>query len=489
MKKFILFVFFSALFSPQVWALDLYGVYYGNCNRVVGSIIDVRDQSFDILTINGKIRTFARYQAIYLSTYPIDYMPVAKTSTNLKSQYYDIQSKYGKKIRPLLKGWAINFTEDQVSFLTTSRDEVLVEKVSLWKIKKVKKPVVFKSKKNATKKLTFMEPYPFTHCRKSNKPDSQKIIPQKLFADAVDIKREFDRLQLGHKELSKFIRRQKFYPRPEIYENISLLGMWLSTGSRYGGSDSRSNNFSPFLRNELSTGAYGYQHLITTGSGPIADGTHAEPQTHFYYRMKAEYVHVSLMADPNLLLVGGQYDWRAEDLDSVDYRLNETSFIEFGFDYGKFSLEFSPVTAMNIGIKYGNEFIQTSGLNLFRFGLRYTGLDFVANFLIGSGSDESSDYRNDVGFFRANFKHQVDNKQEYTLSLISKSADGSINTSSFDFSSLTFAGIYTRTYKSRFYFSGLLSLESYSLNSSGSGTDNSKNELAVTIGTNASLKF
>ncbi len=487
MKKNLLLILLNIFYFSQAWALDLYGVYYGNCNRVVGSIIDVRDQSFDILTINGKIRTFPRYQAIYLSTYPIDYMPVAKTSTRIKSQYYDIQSRYGKTIRPLLKGWAINFTDDQVSFLTTSRDEVLVEKTNLWKIKKVKTPVVFKSKVSATKSLSFMEPYPFTHCRKTTASKNQEIIPQKLFADAVDIKREFDRLQAGHKELSKFIRRQKFYPRPEIYENISLLGMWLSTGSRYGGSDSRSNNFSPFLRNELSTGAYGYQHLITTGAGPIADGTHAEPQTHFYYRMKAEYTHVSLMADPNILLVGGQYEWRPEDLNATDYRLNETSFIEFGFDYGKFSLELSPVTSMNIGVKYGSEFQQSSSLNIFRFGLRYTGLDFVANFLIGSGSQDESNFKNEVGFFRANFKHQIDNKQEYTLSLISKTAEGSINITDFDFNSLTFAGIYTRTYKSRFYFSGLLSLESYTLNSSEPNADISK--VSFTLGTNASLKF
>ena len=335
MRLFGLFIILNLGFSSTSRALDIYGVYLGNCKRTLGTIINVRDHSFDILTTKGKVKSFPRYQVIYMASYPIDFLPALNLSLKKGIQIYEIKSRVGNRIKPLLKGWAINFTEEQVSFLTTQRTEVLVDKTDIWDIKKEKRAVRLKSRDKKSKKISFLDPYPFRHCKRKSR--ESVIIPQKLYSDAVDVKREFDRLQSGHEELALFIRRKVFYPRPEVYKNISILGLWLTSGARYGASKSRSNNFSPFLRNELSLGAYSYQHLITTGSGPVPDGTHLETQMHFYYRMKAEYVHLSFMGDPNLLLVGRQYKWRKEDLDDVDFRGNEASFIEAGFDYGRFS--------------------------------------------------------------------------------------------------------------------------------------------------------
>lgn len=260
------------------------------------------------------------------------------------------------------------------------------------------------------------------------------------------------------------------------------------TGARYGASSSRPNNFSSFLRNELSSGAYGYQHLITTGSGPIMDGTHTDTQTHFYYRMKAEYVHISLMGDPNMLLVGNQYDWKANELDPIDFRMNETSFIELGFDYKNLSFEFSPVMSLSTGLRLENEFVQSRAANLIRFGLRYTGIDYSINFLYGTGDDsisEDYDYTNKISTFRLNFQKKIQDKNDLAVSLINKTASGQIDAISYDFDSWTIAGIYTHQYKERFYFSGLLGIEALSMNS-GLGKNDETN---FSVGVNAAIQF
>ena len=473
-------------------ALDIYGVYFGSCKREIGTIINVKDQSFDILTVKGKIKSLPRYRAIYLAAYPIDLLPISNLSAKRKVDVYRIKSRFGNRIKTLLRGWAVNFTEDQVSFLTINRDEVLVDKVDIWNIKKERRFVKFRSSDRKFKKISFLDPYPFSSCKRKKKKNI--IAPQRLYSNAVDVKREFDRLQSGHQELAKFIRRKKFYPRPEVYENKSTLGLWLMSGARYGASKSRSNNFSPFLRNEMSLGAYSYQHLITTGSGPISDGTHLETQTHFYYRMKAEYTHLSLMADPSVLLIGSQYKWKSEDITTLDFRGNESSFIELGLDYGRLSLEFSPFMRFYTGIKFGNTFFE-SKMDLIRYGLRYTGLSYTINLIGGFGENNQDSYypqnSYNINFkmIRMNWQKKIYSKHEMTLSLLNKSSEGHVHLNPYKFNSWSLAGIYKHEYRRRFYFSGLLGFESFGMEAREGTVSYKKNPFQVSFGVNASLKF
>ncbi|NJM09463.1 MAG: hypothetical protein HC883_00750 [Bdellovibrionaceae bacterium] len=64
---------------------------------------------------------------------------------------------------------------------------------------------------------------------------------------------------------------------------------------------------------------------------------HEEAQVQSYYRMKADYFHFSGMVDPNLLLVGSRDKWSAADLKSEDVRANDSAFMEFGFDFGRWA--------------------------------------------------------------------------------------------------------------------------------------------------------
>lgn len=496
----MLFILLNLGFSSSVQALDIYAIYLGNCERELGAIVNVRNQRFDLLTVNGKIKTFPRYQAIYLATYPIDLLPTSNLSTKKGVKIYSVKSLSKGSIKPFLKGWAINFTENQVSFLTVNRDEVLVDKNDIWDIREEEKIINFKSRSSGKtfNKILFVDPYPFAHCRRDSKKN--KINPEKLYSSAIDIRKEFNRLQLGHEELSTFIRRKVFYPRPEIYTNQSILGLWLMPSARYGASSSRSNNFSPFLRNELSLGAYSYQHLITTGSGPILDGTHLDTQMHFYYRMKAEYLHFSFMTDPNIFLVGpSQYLWKSEDLNNLDFRSNENSFLEFGIDYGNLSIGYTPGLDLHAGVRIGNRFESTQ-YPLAGGNIRYTGISYMANFIFGSGGDEFSTFK----FMRVNLQKKIQSKHELILSAINKSITGHLKDGGpnqfhapYTFNSWSFSGIYKHQYKRRFYFGTLIGLESYSmeatedlsLGSNQNTTPHKVNPIQMIFGINSALKF
>ena len=541
MKLISIFIFLALAFgfSRVSLALDIYGIYTSGCQREIGTIVDVRDQNFDILTIDGAIKTLSRYQAIYMATYPIDILPIPQLSTNEGVEIYSIESLSRGEIKPLLKGWAINFNKQQVSFLTTDRDEVLVDKTDIWNIKKEKKSLKLKKLRRTLKNIYFQDPYPFSSCKR--KLTKNIINPQKLYANATDVKKEFDRLQLGHQDLETFIRRKAFYPRPEVYTNKSVLGIWLMPSARYGASGSRSNSFSPFLTNELSFGAYSYQHLLTTGAGPILDGTHAETQMHFYYRMKAEYIHFAFMIDPNLFLVGRQYDWRREDMDDVDFRANETTFIEFGLDYGKFSFEYSPGIDITAAVKFGEQFGNMRFVNLQRFGLRYTGLDYIINFMMGANSSINEFNKSRLQIMRLNLQKKILSKDELTISIINKSVDGSLSQDSqhptsvdgslfqssnpptsvdgslfqssnpptsvdgslsqssdkrptYEFNSWSISGTYKYEYKRRFYFSALLGAEFFTMKANditptGNVTPYEVSPTNLIFGANAALKF
>lgn len=484
------FFIFGLFISFPSWSLDIYGVYLGDCKRELGTIVDVRDQSFDLLNLDGKIITLPRYKAIYLVTYPLDVLPIKSFTATDDTKVYKVGSLDNKEIKPLLDGWAINFTKDQISFLTLSGKEVLVDKTDIWKIRK---PLIERREglfQNKSRSLKFVDPYPFSHCKRDKA--RLRVIPQKLYSDAVDVKREFDRLQAGHKQIAKFMRRQVFYPKPQIYENSAILGMWLMAGARYGASESRPNNFSPFLTNEMSLGAYAYQHVIRTGSGPLLDGSHDEIQTHFYYRMKAEYIHLSIMVDPNTLLVGSQYEWSREDIDKVDFRSNESTMLELGFDYGRWSIEFSPLMDLQTGALFDGNFVSSS-IPLIRAGLRYSGVDFSVNFMAGSGDEtdfeNGASFNQDMTFFRANYQRKFGRKHKAYASVIYKNVEGNVTSASFDFTSLSVSGIYEYRYKKRYFFGGLLGIESTQMEVTGSSVNSEQSDTHLKIGINSGLRF
>ena len=231
-------------------------------------------------------------------------------------------------------------------------------------------------------------------------PGARPVFAQQILNDQIVIRRELDRLMEGYQQVLEYEQDQKFYPRPFIYRDRTMLGIWASAFSRYGASSTRSNNFTPLLVDELALGPFRYQHEFLSGAAPNDMFLHHEAQSQIYYRFKAAYFHTSVFFDPNLLLVGTRYAWREADLEdeSHDDRLSETLGIEFGFDWGPLSLELYPAVLGQGAVKVGDYFDVHSEHNLWRVGARLTTATWRVQLAAGLSSlEDSNEDQREIG--------------------------------------------------------------------------------------------
>lgn len=166
--------------------------------------------------------------------------------------------------------------------------------------------------------------------------------------------------------------------------------MWLSLGSRYGSSHFRSNNFNPLFVSELSEGPFGFQRILITGNAPMLYSVHEEPQSQFYYRLKADYVHFSFMYDYNRFLIGEEkYKWQSDGLKNVDSRINELQHIGGGFDYGSHTLDFS-LTSVQYALQAA-DFFFTNRVDLNKMGYFYQTRNYKLEIYLGNATDAKSE--------------------------------------------------------------------------------------------------
>jgi hypothetical protein len=369
-KKYSLIILLLLLIPGPLSAINIHGLYVSSCERELGIIIKAEKTKITLLTLEGKFKIIPRHEIIYLTYYSIDSFPDVNVQINSMSDVIRIDTVQNNRVVKLVEGWPIDYSENDISFLTLDGNEVLISRENIWKISIIKiknsthpeetsgTTISFNNRNTA--KYSFVHPYPFRLCpdfKTKNRRERSKTVtvyPQQMLNDLVQIKIELDRLQEGRERIKKYGVYQQFYAVPQIYKNLTSLGYWFSYGSRYGASESRSNNLTPILQNEFSSGVFGYQHLLLTGSAPMPYSIHEETQTQFYYRFKADYFHMGFMLDPNMFLVPwDKYMWKSGDLEKLDDGINPTFAMELGLDYGYFTFQFY-LDALNMGIRNGD---------------------------------------------------------------------------------------------------------------------------------------
>ncbi|MCB0421053.1 MAG: hypothetical protein KDD61_08655, partial [Bdellovibrionales bacterium] len=296
------------------------------------------------------------------------------------------------------------------------------------------------------------------------------IYPQQVLSNTIMIKRELDHLEDGYKKMQRYYREQDFYSLPEVYKNETTLGLWHTFGSRYGSSTRRTNNITPLLTDSYSSDIFDYQHLFSTGSGPMYYSMHEEPQTHLYYSFKASYFHFSAMADPSLILVGKKYEWAQPDFTREGALANPVSLLEMGFDVGHFSMDLYLVDIWQVGLLSGSQLIvETVGVP--RLGMTYN--NHLNKFQVSIGQGEAiineafgtnKAEKLKGSLLRVNYTSTHFKQVEWTYSFITRSIDYESTNINYSSSSYTHAGYGTYIYKNRYRLGGFLSLESYSQN-------------------------
>lgn len=497
MQKWIVVISVMLLQAPNLFAVNIHGLYLASCNRELGVILKVDSRSIGLLTLDGVYKEVPRYEVIYTTLYPLDSVPIEKIQGAENVPVFRIMTEQSGKIVELLRGWPIDFSADKISFLTTEGTETVIDKNAIWKIENLEKPKALNFSRRTPRRLQFVHPYVFASCPNTDSDSSGsgslvKIFPDQLLSDLVLMKREFDRLGDGHGLIQKYLREQQFYAVPQLYKNRSSLGLWITYGSRYGSSSNRKNNFTPVLVDEFSSGPFGFQQQFSTGSGPLSQGLLEEAQTHVFYRFKADYFHMSMMADPSLLLVGSKYNWQNHELNSLDLRWIEKTFLELGFDYQRVAFEFYLVSVANTGARFGDNFFE-GDVGLSRFGLIYHTLNWKFQAIIGAG--KSSDGEFSAKSARINFEWLGSKSYQWMLSYLNRDWDfdgfesSSANDFKVDGNSKALVLYNSYFWNKRYTFSQFLGYERVDLRGGLSQLTESKSENFIKAGAMVSLAF
>lgn len=482
----------SVLLARPASAVQLRALYTASCQREIGIILNVTPRKIFLLNLQGEIVPIERYEVIYYATFLMDTVPISEVKNPQAVPLVKIKTFENGGLVDLVEGWPVDFRQDKIAILNLRGSEILIDRASIWQIdyREDSEPVRFQNQ--AHQSYSFAHPYAFSSCPDGDKKN--KLYPQQMLNDPVSIKRELDRLNEGHVQIKRYVSDQQFYPVPEIYPSETTLGLWLMTGSRYGASTTRKNNFAPFLVNQFSDGPFGFQSYFATGSGPVMQGIHEETQTQITYRMKADYFHFGAMADPNLLLVGKKFNWSIEDLFDSDIRANEIAYLELGFDFGRVSFEFFPGSVANVGAKYADRFQQQS-VSAPRVGIRYQSYRWLADLFAGGSSHSDGTTNFSMNLLRLNLEFNYFKNQRYSFSLISRnlSADAHDSNTAQPFkvnsSSLTLSAYGQFRFKRRYWAGGLVAVESVNIKSGINSADQSGSQLYPKIGTLISLSF
>lgn len=395
-----LLVAVALTFASKAHALSVHAVYRTACSRELGVILRVEKREIHLLRLDGKVARIPRHEIVSLLYYPLSQLPLARVPSPPGFPPLRIKTRYQDRVVDLLRGWPIDYSDNQVSFLLQNGKELVVNRDSIWSLD-FDDDDDARSAAGATASATVTaparsEPVLFVHPQTSGfcstrEPagGARQVFAQQILNDQIVIRRELDRLLEGYEEVLEYEQDQKFYPGPFLYTNRTMLGVWASIGSRYGASSTRSNNFTPLLVDELALGPFRYQHEFLSGAAPNDMFLHHEAQSQIFYRFKAAYFHTSVFFDPNLLLVGTRYPWRREDVEDevIDDRLSETLGIEFGFDWGPLAVELYPAVIGQGGVKIGDDFFDShTEHNLWRAGARLTFPVWRAQLAVGATS-------------------------------------------------------------------------------------------------------
>ncbi|NQU64945.1 MAG: hypothetical protein HQ517_11800, partial [SAR324 cluster bacterium] len=370
-------------------AINISAIYLSACQRDIGVIINVDDAKIRLLTLSGEIKSIDRFNIVYIASYPAGDNPIAQVKFTEAAEMIIIKTIYKDEVVDLVKGWMIDAAEDQISFLTLSGTETVLNNDDIWDIEVVpmEKTILFPASRQEM--YHFAHPYPFMHCNNGATQSNKRaqIYPQHLLEDRLLIKKELDRLNEGYERLRGYSADKVFYPKPQVYGNKAKLGFWGNIGSRYGASKLRKNNFIPVISSESSDGPFGFQRILVTGNALMPSGVHEEPQIQFYYRLKADYVHFAIMVDFNRFVIGeSEYKWQKEDLQENDHRENDKLNIGGGFDYGNFAVDISIWNSIQYGVRVGENF-HDSSISLNKVGLIFENRSLKAELYSGFGDD------------------------------------------------------------------------------------------------------
>jgi len=422
---------------PNAFAVQIEALYTSLCQRQIGITLFVDKRFAYFLNTEGVLKKIPRYQILSVASYPLDHFPL-NSDVIMPEQVPQIKLwtlNHGE-LTLLGHGFILGHNQTGFQLLTLKGHEVYISSDSIWKIEIIRAVNTLSSDK------IHKTNYIFSHPQRGQCADVKgketHVYPTDLISDPVSIKRKFDSQIAAFKKVESYDEAQSFYAVPQIYKNSTSIGYWLPLGNRYGSSPGRVAGLAPLISNEYSQGPFSFQHLSLTGAGPIPDSIHEESQTMIFYGFKSSYIHFAGFIDPSLILAGANYQWQEDDLNGLDERAVESSYISLGFDRGPFSVTFFLNSYIFGAFAQDDQFTKYTA-NMFRLGLGWRTAKFDLKFNTSLSSEVevkntgNSDWDADFHFMKlaAHFKFsEIWNTEAFYFSRQLNAED---NSSSFEF--------------------------------------------------------
>ncbi len=199
------------------------------------------------------------------------------------------------------------------------------------------------------------------------------------------------------------------------------------------------------------------------------------------------------MADPNLILVGRNYKWQANDFEAPDEKWNSVLQIETGFDFGNWSLMFFLADSYQIGIYNGID-ISSEHYPISRFGIQYRTHRYGFELSGGGGSNIDDRgggliYATQLSGLRVNLSAYKLLKLDWVLSLIRRGIDYQSEQFFYISDDKTLALYGSYPLSARYRVGGFVSVEDHSNKFTQGNAWHSDSNSYIKVGTQFSLNF
>lgn len=417
-------------------AIDIVRLYIDSCQSKAGFIIGMDKKDLTFLSLDGVVEKVERSGLHGVALYSVPAVSFANAINPATSNWYTFETYRDGRIVPLGTGWLIGFTKEKIAILNQHLEEQVINRDEIWGVAEIPARRG-KAKNSATPDFSYVlrDPLLFAHCplaslthkgllRTLDNTDAQQpsIIPKLTLDEPIGIKRYFDNQLEFYDQVGNYIEQASFYAVPQKFKNRTFIGTWGILGSRYANVGARQTNFLPLVEDQFSEGPFGFQRVVRSGVSPLSWGIHEEPVVQVFYGLKADYIHLDVFVDPTSIMIGRQYDWKKDQLDSIDDRYSEPAGAEFGFDIGNFSLFFVS-SSIDAGVRVHDFFLhQTFALT--RGGLSYQWIDWKIAFYVGQSQFERQEsriqYKFALNFFKVLLDFPLPYKTKGSLQLINR---------------------------------------------------------------------
>jgi hypothetical protein len=359
MKRF-LFALLLTLSPAPGFALEIEGFLTHDCKRHTGVIVNVSDESVELLNLQGNVESLPRPTIDTLYVFNVIENPIAEfhideaARRRLKAVYIENSAE------PRTLAFPVRFIEDLVIFYSLTGQTHVHTLADIYKLRPAGPSAAGTHMPKSYKPMKFELDDQSAQCTGGDSgPLSVK--PTRLLADKISISEFLHSFAHGYEALESFQERTYLYAKPFLYEKNARLGLVFQ-----GHREEPGLNFPLYF--QWSTGeAYRFQSFSAAGLKRQEFVPNAEPVFSVRSDVKSHIFHgmfignVAGLPAGNSVFLGSGDQMKITDKLTVQPSFNYLAMM--GGDYGPYTLSagfFYPT----FGIRVGDEFREVLGSSL-----------------------------------------------------------------------------------------------------------------------------